>query len=600
MPGMMGRGPMGPREKVDMKKNAGRLFKSAYKYVPQLLVSFVCVAVSVVLSIIAPQFLKDLTNEITNGAAVGSINLDKIGEISITLIVFYVTNALMTFASGFIMSTISQRYCYDLRSEITDKINRMKLKYFDGHAHGDTLSIITNDVDQIGQSLQQSITMLFQSVLMLAGVLIAMFITSWQMALAALASIPVVLLVLVFIMKIAMPLFVKRQNEVGVINGIVEENFTGHTLIKAYNAESSKGEMFNSANEKLHWTMFRAQIAGGMMQPLIGFISYFSYAAVCLVGGLLLANDVGGITFGTITAFMIYVNLFQNPLTQIAQSMNSLQMAAASAERVFGLLEEEEQEDESGKTRKLDVATLKGEVTFKNVKFGYNEDRIIIPDFSAEVKPGMKVAIVGPTGAGKTTIVNLLMRFYEVLDGDILIDGVSIKEMPRTEVRDIFGMVLQDTWMFEGSLRDNIAFNGESVSDERLNEILKESNLAHFVSTLKNGVDTNLTEESSLSSGQKQLVTIARAMVENAPLLILDEATSNVDTRTEIEIQEAMDKLTKGRTSFVIAHRLSTIRNADMILVMKDGNIIETGNHAELIAQNGFYAGLYNSQFSVN
>jgi len=600
MPGMMGRGPMGPREKVDMKKNAGRLFKSAHKYVPQLLVSFVCVAVSVVLSIIAPQFLKDLTNEITNGAAVGSINLDKIGEISITLIVFYVTNALMTFVSGFIMSTISQRYCYDLRSEITDKINRMKLKYFDGHAHGDTLSIITNDVDQIGQSLQQSITMLFQSVLMLVGVLIAMFITSWQMALAALASIPVVLLVLAFIMKIAMPLFVKRQNEVGVINGIVEENFTGHTLIKAYNAEASKGEKFDTANEKLHWTMFRAQIAGGMMQPLISFISYFSYAAICLVGGLLLANDVGGITFGTITAFMIYVNLFQSPLTQIAQSMNSLQMAAASAERVFGLLEEEEQEDESGKTRKLDVATLKGEVTFKNVKFGYNEDRIIIPDFSAEVKPGMKVAIVGPTGAGKTTIVNLLMRFYEVLDGDILIDGVSIKEMPRTEVRDIFGMVLQDTWMFEGSLRDNIAFNGKSVSDERLNEILNEANLAHFVSTLKNGVDTNLTEESSLSSGQKQLVTIARAMVENAPLLILDEATSNVDTRTEIEIQEAMDKLTKGRTSFVIAHRLSTIRNADMILVMKDGNIIETGNHAELIAQNGFYAGLYNSQFSVN
>lgn len=601
MPGMMGRrAPMGPRQKVDMKKNVARLMGSFRKYLPQLLISFICVSISVVISIVAPQFLKDLTNEITNGAAKGSIDLGKIGDIAIVLIVFYVSNALMTFVSGFIMSTISQRYCFDLRSDITNKINKMKLKYFDGHAHGDTLSIITNDVDQIGQSMQQSITMLFQSVLMLVGVLIAMFITSWQMALAALASIPVVMLVLAFIMKIAMPLFVRRQTEVGLINGIIEENFTGHTLIRAYNAESTKGKKFDAANEKLHWTMFKAQIAGGMMQPLLGFISYFSYAAICLVGGLLLANDIGGITFGTITAFMIYINLFQSPMTQIAQSMNSLQMAAASAERVFGLLEEEEQEDESGKSRKLDLANLKGKVEFKNVKFGYNEDKIIIPDFTAEVKPGMKVAIVGPTGAGKTTIVNLLMRFYEVLDGDILIDGVSIKEMPRTEVRDLFGMVLQDTWMFEGSLKDNIAFNKNGISDEELNKVLEEANLSYFVSTLKDGINTSLTEESSLSSGQKQLVTIARAMVENAPLLILDEATSNVDTRTEIEIQEAMDKLTKGRTSFVIAHRLSTIRNADMILVMKDGNIIETGNHAELIAQNGFYAGLYNSQFNMN
>ena len=601
MPGMMGgRRMMASRQKVDMKKNVGRLMKSFRKYLPQLIVSFVCVSISVVISIVAPQFLKDLTNEMTDGAAIGNINLDKIGEISVVLVTFYISNALMTFISGFVMSTISQRYCFDLRSDISDKINKMKLKYFDGHAHGDTLSIITNDVDQIGQSMQQSITMLFQSVLMLIGVLIAMFITSWQMALAALGSIPVVMLILMFIMKIAMPLFVRRQKQVGYINGVIEENFTGHMLIRAYNAEATKGVKFDEANEKLHWTMFKAQIAGGMMQPLLGFVSYFSYAAICLVGGLLLANDAGGITFGTITAFMIYINLFQSPMTQIAQSMNSLQMAAASAERVFGLLDEEEQEDESMKEKKLDTKVLKGEVEFKNVKFGYNEDRVIIPDFTAKVKPGMKVAIVGPTGAGKTTIVNLLMRFYEVLDGDILIDGVSIKEMSRNEVRSVFGMVLQDTWMFEGTLRDNIVFNKEGVTEEELNRVLEEANLSYLVSTLKDGVDTRLTEESSLSSGQKQLVTIARAMIENAPLLILDEATSNVDTRTEIEIQEAMDKLTKGRTSFVIAHRLSTIRNADMILVMKDGNIIETGNHNELVAQNGFYAGLYNSQFNMN
>ena len=520
--------------------------------------------------------------------------MSKITSIGITLITFYLSNAILSFVSGFIMNTLTQKYCKDVRNDITLKINKMELKYFDSHTYGDTLSIITNDVDQIAQSMQQSITMLFHSILMLIGVLIAMFATSWQMALAALAAIPLVIIILLFIMKIAMPLFVRRQKEVGELNGIIEENYTGHLVIKAFNAENSKKEFFSNCNEKLHQTMFKAQIAGGMMQPLMGFLSYFSYAAICLVGGLLLANNVAGFTFGTISAFLIYVNLFQSPLTQIAQAVNSLQMATASAERVFGLL------NEGNKKPLLDINHIKGNVEFRNIKFGYDNDKIIIPNFSAKIKSGMKVAIVGPTGAGKTTIVNLLMRFYELNSGDILIDGVSTKDMSRNEVRDIFGMVLQDTWMFEGTLKENIIFNKNNINDNKLKEIIKEANLEYYVSTLSHGVNTILSEESSLSSGQKQLVTIARAMAENAPLLILDEATSNVDTRTEIEIQEAIDKLTHGRTSFVIAHRLSTIKNADLILVMKDGNIIETGTHDELLNANGFYAKLYNSQFELS
>ena len=461
------------------------------------------------------------------------------------------------------------------------------------------MSIVTNDVDQIGQSMQQSVTSMFQSMFMLFGVLIAMFATSWQMALAIFSSIPLTGISLIIITKFTMPLFKRRQDEIGVVNSIVEENITGQMVIKAFNAEKSKNAIFNDANESLHKTMFKAQTLGGLMQPMTNFVSYFGYAMVCLVGGLLLAKGKGGITFGTITAFMSYVNMFQSPLSEISQSMNSLQMAAASASRVFGFLDEEEQDDESNKESLLDPEKVKGAISFENVKFGYDPDKTIISDFSANIEPGMKVAIVGPTGAGKTTIVNLLMRFYETGSGDIKIDGVSIHDMSRKELRSIFGMVLQDTWIFEGTLRDNIVFSSPNITDERLNTILKETNLQYYVSTLSNGVDTELKEEGSLSSGQRQLVTIARAMAENAPMLILDEATSNVDTRTEIEIQEAMDRLTHGRTSFVIAHRLSTIRNADLILVMNNGNIIEMGKHQELLDAGGFYAGLYNSQFEL-
>ncbi len=585
------------KHKVDLGSNIGKIVKSLKPYYAQILVSFICISISVVISILAPQWLSKFTDEVTRGAATRSIDLSLVAHYAIILIVFYVSNAILGYISGFIMNTVTQKYSKGLRTALSNKINRMKLKYFDSHAYGDTLSTITNDVDQIGQSTQQAVTMMSQSVMMLAGVLIAMFLTKWQLALTVLASIPLVMMVLMFVMRLAMPQFQKRQKQVGELNGIIEETFTGHLVVKAFNAEKAKGDVFDEANERLHWTMFKAQALGGNMQPLMSLISYISYAGVCLVGGLLLANGKAGMSFGTITAFMVYVNLFQNPLSQVAQAMNSLQMAAASADRVFTFLDEEEQEDESSKPSLLDPKTVRGEVEFRNVSFGYEEGKTIIPNFSAKVKPGMKVAIVGPTGAGKTTMVNLLMRFYETNSGDILIDGKSIKDMSRTELRNIFGMVLQDTWIFDGTLRDNIQFGSKTLTDERLKRILSETNLEYYASTLSHGVDTVLSEDSALSAGQRQLVTIARAMAENAPMLILDEATSNVDTRTEIEIQEAMDRLTHGHTSFVIAHRLSTIKNADLILVMRDGNIVEQGTHDELISENGFYADLYNAQF---
>jgi ATP-binding cassette, subfamily B, multidrug efflux pump len=578
------------------KPNYGKLFKSLKPYYFAIIVAFIFISGSVLISIYAPQILKDFTNEIANNAVSQSIDMDKIFQYGMTLIIMYIANALLSFGSSYIMNEVTQRYSKSLRSQISLKINRMKLKYFDSHPYGDTLSIVTNDVDNIAQNLQNGITMLFQSIFMLIGVLIAMFITSWQMSCTILISIPLMLIMLVIIMKKAIPLFRLRQDYTGKVNGIVEENYSGQSVIKLFNAEKTRGDNFLETNQELHKTMFKAQFYGGIMQPMMSFVSYFSYAAVFLVGGLLMAYNKG-VSFGTITAFTMYVNLFQSPLSQIAQAMNSLQMCAASAARVFEFLDEEELDDESNKPLYFSKESVKGKVEFRNVKFGYNEDRIIIPNFSCKIDPGMKVAIVGPTGAGKTTIVNLLMRFYEINEGDILIDDVSIKDMSRTELRSLFGMVLQDTWMFEGTFKENILFNKENVSDELLQEVIKEANLSHFVSTLSEKENTLLKEDSSLSAGQKQLMTIARAMIENAPLLILDEATSNVDTKTEISIQEAMDKLTKGRTSFVIAHRLSTIKNADLILVMKDGNIIEHGNHDELMSLNGFYAGLYNSQF---
>ena len=584
------------------KGSKKHLFKAMKPYASGILIAFIFIAASTVMAVLAPQYVRTLTNTIYSGAANHDIDLKKISEIGVILIIFYLTDAICHYLANFIMTTVTQRYVRRVRNDISRKINRVPLKYFDAHQYGDTLSIITNDVDTVGQSMDQAIAMFMASVMMLTGVIIAMFITAWQMALTVIAILPLMIIMILFISKFAMPQFAKNQRILGEMNGIAEENYSGQTVIKAFDASERKTAQFERANKALKRGVFKGQTIAGFIQPAMTFISYFSYAAVCVVGGLLISKGDAGVDLGTISAFLMYAQLFQSPLNQLGQAMNNLQMAAGAATRVYEFLSQEELSDETGKERKLlkedGTGNIRGEVEFKNVRFGYDPEKIIIPDFSAKVEAGMKVAIVGPTGAGKTTMVNLLMRFYELQGGDITVDGVSIKDMPRDEVHDIFGMVLQDTWMFEGSIRDNILFSKKDVSDEELKRICKEAGIYHYVRTLPGGLDYVMGEDSNVSGGQKQLITIARAMAENSPLLILDEATSNVDTRTEEVIQRAMDKLTEGRTSFVIAHRLSTIRNADLILVMKDGNIIEQGNHEALMAENGFYANLYNSQFA--
>ena len=473
----------------------------------------------------------------------------------------------------------------------------MPLNYFDTTQIGDILSVITNDVDTLSTSLQNSVSMLVQSAVMLAGVFVAMFIACWQMALVVVCSLPIMLVIIFVTFKFALPLFDKNQKVLGEVNAVVEENYSGQLVIKAFNAEDQKIEEFREKNDSLKSILYKSQAIGGLIEPAMSFVSYLTYAAVLIVGGLLFSN--GSIAdIGIITGFIIYVSLFQEPLAQIGQASSTIQLGTAACNRVFNFLELEELEAEGEKPQLLDHNNIRGEVEFKDVCFGYDPKKLTIKNFSGKIKPGMKVAIIGPTGAGKTTLVNLLMRFYEITSGDILIDGVSIKDMSRSELRDIFGMILQETWVINGSLRENIVYNLKDVDENRLNEILEETNLSHFVSTLPEGLDTVIQKDSALSAGQKQLVTIARAMTENAPMLILDEATSNVDTRTEILIQKAMDSLTSGRTSFVIAHRLSTIKNADLIFVMKDGNIVETGTHDSLMELGGLYCEIYNSQFN--
>ena len=463
---------------------------------------------------------------------------------------------------------------------------------------GDILSVITNDVDTLSTSLQNSISLLVNSVVMLVGVIIAMFIASWQMAIVVLCSLPVMLIIILLTFKKALPLFNENQKVLGEVNATVEENYSGQLVIKAFNAEKLKISEFKKKNDLLGSILYRSQAWGGLIEPAMQFVSYLTYAAVLITAGLLIASNPAKFDMGIITGFIVYVSLFQEPLAQIGQASSTIQLGTAACNRVFDFLEKEELPVEEQKEFLLDHSKIRGEVEFKDVCFGYDPTKLTIKHFSGKIKPGMKVAIIGPTGAGKTTLVNLLMRFYELTSGDILVDGVSIKDMTRAELRDIFGMILQETWVINGSLRENIVYNLKNVDENRLNEILEETNLAHYVSTLPQGIDTVIQKESALSAGQKQLITIARAMTENAPMLILDEATSNVDTRTEILIQKAMDSLTKGRTSFVIAHRLSTIKNADLIFVMKDGNIVETGNHDSLMKLGGLYSEIYNSQFN--
>ena len=521
------------------------------------------------------------------------INLDNIFKICMILVVIYLVAYVVNFVQGFIMATVNQRVSRDLRSRISVKINKLPLKYFDKVSYGEVLSRVTNDVDTIGQTLNNSVNTLIGAAALFIGSLIMMFVTNWIMAISGVVATIIGFVLMIVIISKSQKYFVAQQNVLGQVNGFVEEAYSGQEIIKAYNAEEGTTGAFEVINKKLYSSAWKSQFYSGLMQPLMGFIGNLGYVVVCVVGAVLVHYNI--INFSVIVAIMIYIRLFTQPLSQLAQGVTNLQSTAAASERVFEFLDQEEMPDESMLTKKLE--NIKGEVEFRHVKFGYTPEKMVIKDFSVKIRPGQKVAIVGPTGAGKTTLVNLLMKFYNVNDGDILIDGVSIKDISRENVHAIFGMVLQDTWLFQGSVKENIRYSKTDVTDEMIVSACKECGIDHFIRTLEHGYDTILDDNTNISAGQKQLMTIARAMVENAPMLILDEATSSVDTRTELLIQRAMDKLTENRTSFVIAHRLSTIKNADIILVMKDGDIIETGNHEELIKKNGFYADLYNSQF---
>lgn len=523
------------------------------------------------------------------------MNMDKIKDIAILLACLYIISAIFSYIEGLSMIKVANGYAKRLRTSISEKINRLPLKFFDHNLSGDILSRVTNDVDTIAQSLNNSLSTLVSASTLFIGSIIMMFVTNYIMAITAILSSLIGFVLMFIILGKSQKYFTRRQTELGNLNGYIEEIYSGLNVVKTCNAKEETTLEFDKLNDKLYDCNRKSQFLSGLMQPIMGFIGNFSYVAVCVVGALLVSKDV--ISFGTIVAFIMYVRLFTNPLSQIAQAMTSLQTTAAASERIFGLLEDEEMSSEDNITKKLDKNKVKGNIEFKNVKFGYDDDKVIINDFTANVKAGQKVAIVGPTGAGKTTMVNLLMKFYDINDGDILIDGTSIRDIKRSNVHDLFTMVLQDTWLFNGTVKENIIYNQKHVSDKKVEEVCKIVGVDHFIKTLPDGYDSVISDNDSVSSGQRQLLTIARGMISDSPFLILDEATSNVDTRTEELVQKAMDKLMENRTSFIIAHRLSTIKNADLILVMKDGNIIEQGNHNTLMKKNGFYANLYNSQF---
>jgi len=587
-PGMF----MGGRPK-DFRGAIRKLLGYIGAYLPAIIFALVLGFLGAVFNIIGPDKLSEITDIIAAGMMTG-IDIDAVTRVGAFLATLYALSLLFNYIQGFIMATVTQRVSRRLRSDISRKINRLPLSYFNRNSTGDVLSRVTNDVDLIGQMMNNSIGSFINAITTFIGALVMMFWTNWIMAVSAILSTFIGFFLMARIMGMSQKHFAAVQQQTGMVNGYVEEIFAGHTIVKAYNGEREARRRFNEINEKLYASAWRSQFLSGLMMPLMGSIGNFGYVVVCIVGALLATN--GYTSFGTIVAFMVYIRLFTGPLQQFAQIGTSLQSTAAAAERVFEFLGEEEMADESGKTARLD--NVKGDVEFRHVRFGYEgTDKIVIKDFSARAKAGQKIAIVGPTGAGKTTLVNLLMRFNEMNDGDILIDGVSIKDLTRENVHSLFCMVLQDTWLFEGTIRENIVYAKQGVTDEEIERACRAVGLHHFIRSLPNGYDTVLDDKVNLSAGQKQLITIARAMVENAPMLILDEATSSVDTRTEVQIQEAMDKLMAGRTSFVIAHRLSTIRNADLILFIKDGDIVESGTHEELLARNGHYAELYNSQF---
>ena len=568
------------------------LFAYIRGYLPAIIIATVFSAAGTVLNVIGPDKMKKITTLIAEGAMTG-IDKEAVFKIAITLVIMYGAGAVLNLLQGVIMVDVTQKTSKSLRTDISRKINRLPLSYFDKTSIGDILSRITNDVDSIGQTMNQSMASLVGAITMFFGSLFMMFITNWIMTVVGILSTIIGFVFMMVIMGKSQKYFAMQQDELGVINGYVEETYTGHLIVKAFSNEAKTKQEFDVMNEKLFTSAWKSQFLSGMMMPLMGFVGNLGYVAVCVAGAVLTMKDMAEI--GDIVAFMLYIRLFTQPLSQFAQAGTSLQSTAAASERVFGFLSEPEMESEEGK--KEHIENIKGNVSFKNVKFGYNPDKIIIKNFSADVKSGEKIAVVGPTGAGKTTLINLLMKFYELNEGQIIIDGTPISEIKRSGVHELFCMVLQDTWIFEGSIKDNIKYAKTEATDEEVKKAAKAVGLHHYVKTLPEGYDTILNEHANLSAGQKQLLTIARAMVENAPMLILDEATSSVDTRTEEEIQRAMDKLMAGRTSFIIAHRLSTIKNADLILVMKDGDIIESGNHSELMEKGGFYAELYNSQF---
>lgn len=601
--GMPARGPMrgagaamSDSKPKEFKKSIAKLGKYLKAYWIGIIVALVFAVLGTVLSIFAPKILQLIGNEIVEALGVGvPIDMARVGAIAVWLIVLYVASALFNFIQSIVMSVISVNISRRMRNDLSDKINKLPLSYFDRQSFGDILSRVTNDVDLIGQTLNQSLSQLVSSFTLIVGIIIMMFTISWQLTLVELVSVPVSFLLVMIIVKISQKHFRRQQNALGDINGIVEEIYSSHNVVKVFNGQEKAEREFEEINKVMASSALKGQFLSGMMMPVMNTVANISYVLVCLVGGMMAIknNDVLFIT--SIVAFISYVRSFNQPIEQLATVTNTLQSTAAASERVFDFLEQPEQAPDTGNKS---IPEFKGNVEFRHVNFGYTPEKQIIFDFNCKVEAGQKIAIVGPTGAGKTTLVNLLMRFYETDSGEILIDGVSTKDMTREYVRGLFGMVLQDSWLFEGTIRENICYGNEETSEEAMIEACKAANVHHFIMSLPGGYNMVLNEEANISQGQRQLLTIARAMVDNAPMLILDEATSSVDTRTEQNIQEAMDRLMKGRTSFVIAHRLSTIKNADLILVMKNGNIIEQGNHEQLMAQGGFYSELYNSQFS--
>lgn len=579
-----------------MENKKTSLFTQMKPYIKGFQLPFVIAVtgaiISSIITVFGPYKLREITNLITDGL-VGEMDLGAISNIGLFLAFLYVVGSLINYAQGYAISDMIQHFSKRLRTAIAEKINRLPLSYFDSHSQGDTLSRVTNDVDTVGQSLTQSLGTLISSVLLLIAVLFMMFYTNVALSFVTIGSVLLGFVFSTVLMAKSQRYFQEQQSNLAAINGYVEEMYSGHNVITSYNGAEKTRLAFNVLNQNLYTSMWKSQFISGIMFPLMNFVGNFGYVMVVIVGATMAIN--GSISMGTIVAFMVYVRIFSQPLSQIAQGITTLQSASAAMGRVFEFLAEADMEDDSHKLQQL--TSVKGHVQFKDVFFGYNPDKTIIHDFSAEAKAGQKIAIVGPTGAGKTTIVNLLMKFYDIERGQIMIDGVDIKNMQRSEVHDAFSMVLQDTWLFEGTIKENLIYNQKNITDQAVVEAAKAVGVHHFIMTLPDGYDTVLDDTVSLSVGQKQLLTIARALLKDAPLLILDEATSSVDTRTEELIQKAMDKLMEGRTSFVIAHRLSTIRNADLILVMRDGNIIEQGSHDQLMEQGGFYADLYNSQF---